>query len=240
MSYQNGGSAVRPEHPRPDFRGRSWLNLNGFWNFKFDDYDQGEKEGWQRGGGEFDRKILVPFPFQSKLSGIQDESFHNMVWYQRGFSIPESFSGKRMLLHFGAVDYETKVWLNGNFLGSHRGGYTPFSFDITNHVKEENSLVLRVLDAHGDQPRGKQDANLHPRGCVYMRVTGIWQTVWLEAVGEAYVASVQITPDVDNSKINVSINLGGEAEGCKVLATVYFNSVEEAKAEGDVKAGSSQ
>jgi len=236
----NGGSAVRPEHPRPDFRGRIWLNLNGSWNFQFDDYDQGEKEGWHAGEGEFDRKIMVPFPFQSRLSGIQDESFHNIVWYQRSFSIPEDFSEKRILLHFGAVDYETKVWLNRNLLGSHRGGYTPFSFDITNHVKEKNSLVLRVFDPHGDQPRGKQDANLHPRGCVYMRVTGIWQTVWLEAVGEAYVASVRVTPDIDSSKIKASISLGGNAEGCKVLTTVYFNSVEEAKAEGDVEAGSSQ
>jgi len=233
-------SVPRPEYPRPDFRRDAWLNLNGLWDFRFDDYDLGEKEGWQLGQKDFDRKILVPFPFQSKLSGIQDERFHNVVWYRRELSIPEDWKGKRILLHFGAVDYETRVWLNGRFLGSNVGGYVPFSFDVTDYVKERNLLVLRVFDAHGDQARGKQDAKLHPRGVLYMRVTGIWQTVWLEAVGEAYLTSNRIIPDIDNARMQISASLKGETEGCSLSASVCFAGNEEGKAEGKVDDGSAQ
>jgi len=216
------------------------LNLNGLWDFRFDDYDLGEKEGWFLGERDFDKKILVPFPFQSKLSGIHDESFHDIVWYQREFSVPEKWIGKRVLLHFGAIDYETKVWLGGRLLGSHVGGYVPFSFDITEYLKERNLLVLKVFDAHTDQPRGKQDSRLHPRQVFYMRVTGIWQTVWLEAVGDAYILSNRIIPDIDNAKISISASLKGETKGCNLSATVYFAGNEEGKAEGSVYAGSGQ
>lgn len=228
----------RPEYPRPHFRRDVWLNLNGPWDFRFDEYDLGEKEVWYLGKKDFDKRILVPFPFQSKLSGIHDESFHDIAWYRREFSIPESWNGKRILLHFGAVDYETKVWLNRRLLGSNMGGYVPFSFDITDYLRGRNLLVLRVFDAHGDQPRGKQDSRLHPRGVFYMRVTGIWQTVWLEATGDAYLVSNRIVPDVDNAKIQISTSLNGETEGCNLSATIYFAGNEEGKAEGKVKAGS--
>ena len=233
-------SLPRPEYPRPDFRRDEWLNLNGFWDFKFDDYDLGEKEGWFLDKVVFDKKILVPFPYQSKLSGIYDESFHDIVWYRKEFSIPEKWNGKRVLLHFGAVDYKTKVWLNGRLLGSHTGGYTPFSFDITDYLKENNLLFLRVFDPHGDQPRGKQDSRLHPRGARYMRITGIWQTVWMETVGDTYLTSVRIVPDLDEAKVKILASLKGETKGCKLLATVYFAGNEEANAEEEIDKGLTQ
>ena len=228
----------RPEHPRPDFYREDWLNLNGCWDFSFDDHELGEEEGWHLGKVEFDKRIVVPFPFQSRLSGIHDESFHDVVWYKRSFTIQEEWIGKRILLHFGAVDYESKVWLNGYYLGSNVGGYAPFKFDITRYLREgENLLVLRVLDRHGDQPRGKQDSRLHPMGVHYMRVTGIWQTVWLEAVGEAYINSVRFIPDIDNEIVEISASLAGESEGCNLKATIYFAGVEEAEAKGLVVDG---
>ncbi|RJS90879.1 glycoside hydrolase family 2, partial [Candidatus Bathyarchaeota archaeon] len=199
MNSTNSGNLPRPEYPRPDFRRDAWLNLNGLWDFRFDNYDLGESERWYLGEKDFDKKILVPFPFQSKLSGIHDESFHDIVWYRREFSIPEDWKGRRILLHFGAVDYETKVWLNKRFLGSNVGGYVPFYFDITDYLKERNLLILRVYDPHGDQPRGKQSSKLHPSGVHYMRITGIWQTVWLEPVGDAYLTSCRVITDIEKA-----------------------------------------
>lgn len=228
----------RPEYPRPDFHRENWLNLNGSWNFKFVDYDVGIKKHWYTGEKFFDREIIVPFPFQSKLSGIHDTSFHDIVWYQREFSIPKHWEGKRVLLHFGAVDYKSKVWLNGKFLGSNVGGYVPFLFDITDVLNKRNSLTLRVYDGHGEQPKGKQDSRLHPRGIMYTRVTGIWQTVWLESVGHAYISSIRTVPDIDRETIYVSLELRGETEGCNLLTVVMFAGSEEAKKEEKVRDGS--
>lgn len=150
-------SIPRPEFPRPDFERKNWINLNGVWEFEFDDYDLGESEKWFL-GKDFSRKIVVPYPYQSKLSGINDPMPHDIVWYKRKFCVPEEYLSKRVLLKFRAVDYEAKVWVNGKYVGFHRGGYSPFYFDVTDVIREENTLVIRVVDRHGDQPRGKQDA----------------------------------------------------------------------------------
>jgi len=236
----NGRDLPRPEFPRPDFRRDPWGNLNGEWDFTFDDYDLGEKGEWfERGKGEaFKLKITVPFPYQSRLSGIGDEDFHDVVWYRREFDLPESFAGRRVLLRFGAVDYEAKVWLNGGFLGVHRGGYAPFSFDVTGLIRPSgNILVLRAYDPHGDQPRGKQDSARYPRGCRYMRVTGIWQTVWLEAVGDPYVTSYRVIPDISSAKASISVEICGDASGCDLDVRISFASSEIAGTGGPLGDG---
>jgi beta-galactosidase/beta-glucuronidase len=166
-----------------------WLSLNGPWQFAFDDEDRGEREGcFAR--PSLDRRIIAPFPYQSPLSGIGETGFHDVIWYSRGFELPEAWRGKRILLNFGAVDYETKVWVNGEPAGENRGGHVPFSFDITELLRGgENAVALRVCDTRRkDQPRGKQDWELVPSGIKYMRTSGIWQTVFLEPVGEARIS----------------------------------------------------
>jgi beta-galactosidase/beta-glucuronidase len=179
------GSVPRPEHPRPDRLRSDWLNLNGVWEFCFDPEDTGLTSGWSDGRA-LEQEIVVPFCPESELSGIHDEGLHTVCWYARSFDLPEKLH-KRLLLHFGAVDYRCNVWLNGHHLGSHEGGYDSFAFDISPIVKlTGNRLTVRVHDdPHESKPHGKQAVK--PEGCVYMRTTGIWQTVWLEAVGSTYL-----------------------------------------------------
>lgn len=192
----------RPEYPQPQFQRESWLNLNGSWEFEFDDSNVGLEEGWATSGKRFSRTILVPFCFESKRSGIGDTSFHPYVWYRRTVSIPSEWKGKRVLLHFGAVDYHAMVWLNGRYLGSHEGGNTPFRFDLTPHLTSgSNVLVVRAEDPPTDRylPRGKQYWEPKSASIFYTRTSGIWQTVWLEAVGDSYFDGVRITPTVDGT-----------------------------------------
>jgi beta-galactosidase/beta-glucuronidase len=188
----------RPEYPQPQFEREQWMTLNGRWEFEFDDSDSGLKENWSTGGRKFTRNILVPFCFESRMSGIGDTSFHPQVWYRRGFSVPPAWKGRRVLLHFGAVDYEARVWLNGQYLGSHEGGHTPFRFDVTGHLKDgANIVTLRAWDPPADRfiPRGKQYWEPKSRGIFYTRTAGIWQPVWLEAAGDSYIEKVRIRPE---------------------------------------------
>ncbi len=189
---------VRPdnvwqEYPRPQMRRKDWLNLNGLWEYGI---ASREKNYALR----FDGSILVPFPLESALSGVgrilqPDER----LWYRRMFSIPSKWERKRILLHFGAVDWEATVWVNGQEVGSHRGGYLPFWFDITAHLMEgENELVVSVWDPTDKywQQHGKQV--IKPKSIWYTAVSGIWQTVWLEPVEETYIEGLKITPDIDS------------------------------------------
>jgi beta-galactosidase/beta-glucuronidase len=192
----------RPEYPQPQFEREQWLNLNGRWEFEFDDQNSGISEDWASSSRKFSKTILVPFCFESRRSGIGDTSFHPQVWYRRGISIPESWKGRRVLLHFGAVDYRAKVWLNGRMVGEHEGGHVPFSFDVTAFLKPgANSLTVRAEDPPTDRyiPRGKQYWEPESRGIFYTRTTGIWQTVWMEATGDSYLERVQITPTSDGT-----------------------------------------
>ena len=191
MRFKDQEKTPRPEYPRPQFiREDNWLNLNGEWDFAFDDIDTGLKERWYKKGasGKFDKKILVPFCFQSKLSGIGDTSFHDVIWYRRKFVIPEEFKEEKVILHFGAVDYRCFVYLNGERVGSHEGGYIGFSLDITDCIQEINALILRVEDPSQDLeiPRGKQFWKSEIESIFYPRVSGIWQTVWLEFVSPEF------------------------------------------------------
>jgi beta-galactosidase/beta-glucuronidase len=218
----------RPEYPRPDFERREWLNLNGEWDFEFDDADTGERERWYL-EKKFSGKILVPYCFQSELSGIHDRGLHEVMWYNRSFTIPADFRGKRVLLHFGAVDYYAKVWVNGCFLGSHKGGHTPFKIEITDFLQEtENRLVVRVEDRYETvQPRGKQYWKEKPDRCWYTATSGIWQTVWLEAAGAVYIDRIRLTPDIDRQTVLAEVFLDQRPAGMALNVTVRFKSAPE-------------
>jgi beta-galactosidase/beta-glucuronidase len=192
---------VLPEYPRPIMERPDWQNLNGLWEYAIVTAGQAEPN-------HFDGKILVPFAVESSLSGVQKEvGKNNELWYRRTFTIPSSWKNKHILLHFGAVDWKTDVYLNDIKIGTHTGGYTPFFFDITPFLTSgEQKLVVKVWDGTdtGFQPRGKQVS--HPEGICYTAVTGIWQTVWLEPVAEKHVAFVKTTPDIDKNRISVNVN----------------------------------
>jgi len=188
-----------PEHPRPDFQRPQWLNLNGPWEFRFDEKDMGRKRQWFRGDINFPESIMVPFPWGSKLSGVEDKA--DIGWYRRSITIPESLLGGRVFLVVGASDWRTTAWLDGNLLGDYQGGYTPFEFDITRHVKQgrTHSVVLRVDDTpHKFKLEGKQG---------YGRAAGIWQTIYLEARPEVALETVHFTPDIDDEKVTVEATL---------------------------------
>src|SRR5512140_3390075 len=141
------GAVPRSDYPQPQFQRELWMNLNGAWEFEFDDANVGAKQNWPDGSHKFSKSITVPYCFESKLSGIGDPAFHPYVWYRRSFAVSAEWRSKRVLLHFGAVDYEARVWLNGKFAGSHRGGQTPFSLDVTDLLNPgENSIMVRAED----------------------------------------------------------------------------------------------
>jgi len=208
----------RPEHPRPDFERAEWLNLNGAWQFEIDENGGGEERGLTS-GKDLARGILVPFCPESKLSGIAHTDFMEHVWYRRHFEVPAAMRGKRLLLHFGAVDWHAGVWLNGALLGEHRGGYVPFTLEVTDQVRNGgNELVLHVIDRtrSGLQARGKQSAKLESHGCHYTRTTGIWQTVWLEAVGQTCLREFALTPDLDGGRVFFQGWVDGPTQGVGV------------------------
>ena len=181
----------RPEHPRPDFERADWLNLNGEWMFEIDNGDSGEERGLVV-SESLSGKILVPFCPESSLSGVGNKDFMNAVWYKRKFSIPTEWNDKRVILHFEACDYHTTVFVNGAVAGKHTGGYTPFSFDITDLLSADggdNVLTVRARDNTRSHtvPSGKQSDRFDSWGCFYTRTTGIWQTVWLEAVDPSHI-----------------------------------------------------
>jgi beta-galactosidase/beta-glucuronidase len=181
----------RPEYPRPHRVRERWLNLNGTWQFAFDDDDRGLHDGWHT-SRPLPRRIVVPFCPEAPLSGIEDRSVHPVVWYRREVDIPPDFLRHRLLLHVGACDFATQIWVNGRAVGSHRGGYTPIACEIQNAARAgTNEIVIRAEDHPvWSQPRGKQIVGEKPELIDYDRVTGIWQTVWVEPVPEIYVEDV--------------------------------------------------
>ena len=227
----------RQEHPRPDMARADWQSLNGTWEFEFDDADKGQAERWHAGSRKFSKKILVPYCFQSKLSGIADPAFHDVVWYRRSLQIPESWRSKRIQLHFGAVDYEARVWVNGDFAGSHRGGHVSFSVDITDLVKSGgNTIVLRVSDPSTDRtiPRGKQYWKEKSERIWYTRTTGIWQPVWIEAVDAVHVKRLRITPDVDRSQVGMEVLMSRVPPELKLRISAKKDGALQARAELDL------
>ncbi len=221
----------RPEYPQPQFQREPWINLNGPWDFEFDDGNRGLAEDWAAGGKNFSLRITVPFCFESARSGIGDTSFHPWVWYRRGIAIPDGWKGRRILLHFGAVDYRAMVWVNGRLAGRHEGGNTPFQFDITDLVKPgANAITVRAEDPPTDRyiPRGKQYWELKSASIFYTRTSGIWQTVWLEAAGDSYLARVRITPSLDGT-VRFDAEIVRPAPALEFVAKLRYEGTEVAQ-----------
>ena len=226
-------SIPRPEHPRPQFERPDWVNLNGEWSYEFDFGASGRDVGRElfRSHG-FAGRIIVPFCPESELSGVGHKDFIGDMWYHRALDIPAGWAGKRVILHFGGVDYESETYIDGVGVGVHFGGSSSFEYDITPCVKPgaSHDLVVRVHDdtRHSGQPGGKQCAEFKSRGCSYTRTTGIWQTVWLEAVAPCGLKGVQIVPDFDGSRFIVTPKFHAVKAGLRFRATLL---------DGDAAAG---
>lgn len=203
----------RPEYPRPQFVRENWLNLNGAWQFSFDE-------------PSFDREIIVPFAYQSRLSGLGITERHDVVWYRRSFAVPEDWREKTVLLHFGAVDYSCGVWVNDIHVGGHEGGHVDFTLDITHALHHgENTVTVRAADVLSDLtlPRGKQYWQAEPKSIFYTPTTGIWQTVWLECVEKDHILRVDITPDLDRREAAFDYALSGEGLELEIELTFQGN-----------------
>lgn len=220
---------VLPEYPRPIMERKEWKNLNGLWNYAI-------QEAGKPTPAKYDGQILVPFAVESSLSGVMKEvGVKNELWYNTTFNIESNWKGQNILLHFGAVDWKTEIWLNGVKVGSHTGGYTPFSFDITPFISgTTQQLTVKVWDPSNDgpQPRGKQVKN--PEGIWYTPVTGIWQTVWIEPVNKKNITTIRTTPNIDQNMISMKPEVTGASYGDVIEVTVYDDSKTIATAKASV------
>ena len=197
----------RAEHPRPQFERSTWINLNGVWTYSFDFGNSGHNRKFNESKG-FEGKIKVPFCPESKLSGVEYKDFINHMWYQRIISVPGDWKEKKIILHFGAVDYKSELYIDGKFVGRHFGGTSSFEYDITSFAEagKDHNLVLYVNDElrSGKQTGGKQCFNFFSEGCSYTRTTGIWQTVWMEAASPFGLKSSHVITDLDQKQVIVS------------------------------------
>ncbi|ADB29971.1 glycoside hydrolase family 2 sugar binding protein [Kribbella flavida DSM 17836] len=211
----------RPEHPRPQFVRPHWLNLNGEWQFESDRSDSGLERGLR--DRELAQRITVPFAPESQLSGIEDVDFQEAVWYRTTVTVPAEWTGHDAVLHFQAVDHDATVWVNGVEVVRHRGGFTPFSANLAGVAGpgDEALIVVRARDSrYGVQARGKQSTLYFNRDCHYTRTTGIWQTVWLEAVPAVHLGRPRITPDVAGSAFHLDVPVSANKPGWKVRAVL--------------------
>jgi beta-galactosidase/beta-glucuronidase len=212
----------RSEYPQPQFQRQLWLSLNGRWLFDYDDANTGIAQNWATNQRKWSKAITVPYAPETKLGGIGDTGFHPVVWYRRSVTAPANWKGKRVLLHFGAVDYRAMVWVNGQMAGMHEGGHVPFRFDVTELLKSgANIITVRAEDPPTDRtiPRGKQYWEPKSRGIFYTRTTGIWQPVWLEATGDTYLRSVRITPS-NNGLVRFAAQIERFQPGTEFHATI--------------------
>lgn len=217
----NRKDVPRPEYPRPHFVRSLWFNLNGEWEFAFDDKEEGLLLGWQD-GRKLPSRIIVPFAYQTPLSRVNDKAIHEVVWYARSFELPEEFYKRDLLLNFGAVDYACTVWINGQEVGHNRGGHIPFQFDIAPYLKSgENRLTVRVEDRQDpEQPRGKQSFTGLPEGIDYYCTTGIWQTVWLEPVPSIRIEELRVNTDAKRNLIEITVFLHAPSAAWRVEVEV--------------------
>lgn len=217
----------RPEYPRPQFERAEWINLNGTWTYEFDLSNSGKNRQLTT-AKQLSNTITVSFCPESKLSGVNHTDFIEQMWYQRSISIPENWKNKKIMLNFGAVDYHAEIYIDGNYLGNHDGGSSSFSLDITPAVEPGNthSLVVFVADKtrSGLQAVGKQSTQYNSYGCFYTRVTGIWQTVWLEAVSPYGLRSARTNPDIDQQQLIVTPEFYRSSNDETLEITLYDNS----------------
>lgn len=229
---------LRLEYPRPQLRRDSYLSLNGEWEFEIDNAKSGlERELYK--SKHLSGKIIVPYCPESKLSGVEHTDFMNAVWYRKDITLPPDFAGKRVLLHIGACDYETTVWVNGTCVGSHRGGYTPFFFDITEQLCEgKNSIAVYAQDdvRSGRQPAGKQSTRYASYSAWYTRTTGIWQSVWMEALSPGHILSVHYDSDIDTPALCMRVRVSRHAIGERFAVSVFYEGREVGHAQADVYA----
>ena len=224
-AFSAAAAVPRPEHPRPDLFRENWMSLNGEWQFEIDKEADGDSRGLTY-GKDLNAKIIVPFCPESKLSGLAIPTTQHMkdVWYRRSFEVPSAMYGKRVRIHFGGVDYRAWVYINGLLAGSHVGENVDFKFEITRFLKAgSNEVVVKVLDDIGSglQPRGKQSRNDQSAGCFYTRTTGIWQSVWLEAVGSSFIENLSVVPDPDNSRVVIEAKVNGSDKDLTLTAEAY-------------------
>ena len=222
----------RTEHPKPQFMRENWRNLNGEWQFEIDRSVSGKERGLYKPDAVLSKVINVPFCPESRLSGIGDTDFMNSVWYKRTVEISEEELSGRVIIHFGAVDYESHLYVNGVHVGEHIGGYVSFSFDITDYLTAgTNVITINALDDTRDPkiPSGKQSTEYNSYDCFYTRTTGIWQTVWLEFVPENYIIRAKYDTDIDSATLTVSAVLKGTAD-LTVEAFYEGKTVGKAKA----------
>ena len=205
----------RPEHPNPQLQRREWINLNGKWSFEIDKSKSGLERKFYEPQKKFESTINVPFCPESVLSGVEYKDFMAAVWYSREFTVPEKYKNLRTIIHFGAVDYKATVFINGKEVGSHKGGYISFEFDITDFLCDGANTV--TVYAEDDtrcttQPRGKQSEKYYSHACDYTRTTGIWQTVWLEFVPEARIKRIRVFPNVENTSVDIKAEVIGSGK----------------------------
>ncbi len=202
-----------PEYPRPQLVRSDWLNLNGIWEFQ-----AGSESDPVPANQTLSGEILVPYPMESALSGVKEH--HERAWYRRTFTVPEGWAGQHLLLHMDAVDWESEVYINGQSVGVHRGGYDAATYDITDYLNGAGvqELIVRIYDPTdwGGYPRGKQ--TLYPGGIMYTASSGIWQPVWLEPAPETHVESLHLVPDIDNNQLNITAEVAGPTSGVTVTA----------------------
>ncbi len=222
----------RPEYPRPQYLRKEWLNLNGEWMFADDASDDGEERGLHTQNA-LPESIQVPFCRESPLSGIDRQNRIMAVWYKKHIKIPGEWTNKRVLIHFGAADYETTLWVDGKKIGFHEGGHCSFSFDITDFASRdrEHILTVRCRDSWLDaKPRGKQVASPDPHGCMYLRTTGIWQTVWLEPVPETRILRPRITPLPDSSCFMLELGVKPWTQHMELKVSLHADGAKVAEA----------
>jgi len=211
----------RPEYPRPQFVRDEWSNLNGEWEFGFDDEDRGVEDRWFD-GLELPLRIVVPFAYQAKLSGINEKTIHEIVWYARSFEVPEPWEQGELLLNFGAVDYATTVWVNGQEVGHNQGGHVPFQFEISPYIRKgANRITVRVEDRQDPkQPRGKQSHTGLPHGIDYYCTTGIWQTVWLEPAPPIRIEEIRILTHAQRNLVEITVFLHAPSAAWRIEVEV--------------------
>lgn len=216
----------RTEYPRPQFVRKSWLCLNGTWDFDFDDENLSAAQHWESDNHPLTQQIQVPFCFESKLSGIHDTTIHNRIFYKRSFSIPEEWNSQRILLHFEAVDYMCTIFINGTPCATHTGGNVGFCVDITDYLKPdgEQSLAVAVYDPAKDEtiPRGKQFWEEKSASIWYTRTSGIWQSVWLEPVNIYHIDHLRFTPDIDHDTVTIETEFSAYTEDMYLEVDISF------------------